>query len=205
MKRSFFFIILSLILADLSKAGTIIDFFKTIPDGIIPYITSENRDVLIHSYAEVHDTTKVSNSFATESRLCVLTETFMDLQASDNVEYQFILSCEDRAEGDTIIYMLRTVSAPSMETVLYKYSSSWQLLGTETISAPAESFLSDTITTSQRQKALSYVEFPMVSARYDQSGGNLILTLSLPQLSCEEKNEVAKFFTNKHRKLAFNQ
>lgn len=187
--------------------------FRNMPDDMIPYINKDMREMLLHMQFEADcDTAKVEveNRVGSKSVLLQLTENldmiadttlascdgYLHLKASDNYDVQII-----QEYPFSSITLIETYGAPETESVISQYDACWRKIGNLTTGMTVEQFISDSATDDMRKKIMSYLDWKMFTAKYNPQEKNLTISLSMPNLSDEEKKEIKPFVLQRNVKL----
>lgn len=193
--------------------------FLNMPDDLIPYLKQADRELFLHEYSEGNDSTVVTkpNNLSGNSTLYQIVEDkalladstvtscdgYLHFAPSDNYDLQII-----QEYPDTCIYVIETYSAPASESKIVKYDSHWNRLGQYVPPFSVGDMIKDDVTDDMRQKAVSYIELNMFNMTYDFHAKEVKVSVSMPNLSNEEKKEIETCFLQRNvkiRNVSFNE
>lgn len=95
------------------------DVFAQAPDSIFPLLTKNNKLDCI-DFIENKMRARVKNRFDSYSELTVLTDNYLQLQASDKS------SVEMKLVNDSLICLVRTYYGPGADSQVFFYNTAWQ-------------------------------------------------------------------------------
>ena len=103
-------------------AGNIKDVWLAMPNSVAPYLNSKLRTQLV-TFNQTGANPSVTNLVGGETRLDTLTESFMQVRMSDVSTLQLRLL--PRAEGDSLVCVVKTVAGPQKRSQVAFYSLDW--------------------------------------------------------------------------------
>ncbi len=185
MKKYIFNVLLLLVaFTEVAAAQNVGEMFISMPDSLIPYITSEQRMELIKmKQIDPNSFAEAKTIFKTNVLLTKLTDEQLSVEFGEVV---YNLSRLRSQEGtDSVYCMLRTFATPEKETVGFIYDDSWNLLSR--LDFESFDFLTDSVSTDDKRNLYNTMEFPVVEACWDENPEILILRLHFTMLTKEDQ------------------
>ena len=118
---------LLLMIATTSMAQQMKDYFRQMPDKILPLLTTNNRlDML--DFLDSNMKAEVRNIFDGTSELTTLTDEYLFLQLTEasHVEMRLLETTEPVDSSHTIICIVNTAGVSAQESVVRFYSAQWR-------------------------------------------------------------------------------
>lgn len=173
------------------SAKSMKDLLVSMPDEVMPYL-DKNMRLEFAELQEMGVVAEVKNSLGWMSVMDTLTADYVQIKMSKTATLQMKrLPVEN---GDSVICLVKTFSLPEKESELYLYDQSWNRLPLDlNIQSLAESLIQkpDTMSESRFSELKKMIEPKMVSAVLLQHEDGLVIRLSLPLLSADDKKQVS--------------
>ena len=189
------FVLVVGVLVSLSvDAQTLRDLWLSMPDSLMPTLDKNLRLELV-DLVDMKVKPEVKNLLGEECAMDTLVSDFLEVSSSPSSKIQMKLL--PRESGDSLLCIVRTLSAPAEESELKIYDRQWnELAGMDYL--PSDLFqLSkylrakpDTLGDEQYHQLISLIEPVMVSAKFDKQSDLLIFNISLPLVSNKEKEKL---------------
>lgn len=173
MKRICLLVILFSGLLSPIRGGEIRDFFKEMPDSLLPLLTHANRLDLL-DFAASNMRAEVKNVYGDKTVLSALQGNYLRLDETAATTLELLLLPQ---RTDTLIVAVRTFKDPINQSVITVWKSDWTRLQTESFVRMPE--LKDFLvlpagkTEEERSVALGRADLPVVSANVDAKDASL--------------------------------
>lgn len=196
-----------------ASAQTMKAAWLTMPDSLSPYLSQAQRAECV-DLKEKNLEAKVTNLLQGESSLDTLTAVYLRATLNNSATLQMRAMPTDWA--DSLICVVKTLSAPSRESEVTFYDSAWRPLAEVQVAMdslmkamPAQLTVKpDTMTQERYQELVQMIDPVMVRVDLSPDEDALTFSLSTPLLSEADKESVAcvlsqrKFKWNGH---SFNE
>ncbi len=186
--KSFLITLAFLATAQALPAKSMRALWQSMPDSIVPYLNANLRQEMI-DFADMHVKAQVKNLLDGNTSLDTLTSNYADVSLSSCSRMQLRLL--PSAQGDSLICMALTVSAPESESVVRFFTQAWQPLPMprlpQSLLPEGEGFTidaylvrPDTMSQERFDELRALIEPAMVYATLSPSDDTLTLQLALP-------------------------
>ena len=178
------------------------DLLVSLPDEVMPYL-DKNVRLEFAELQEMGVVAEVKNSLGSMSVMDSLTADYISIRMSKSTTLQ--MKKMPQENGDSIVCLVKTFSLPEKESELYLYDQDWKRLPLDlNLQSLAESLIQkpDTMTDARFMELKQMIEPKMVSAVLLQHENGLVVDLSLPLLSADDKKMVSVI--KLQRKLKWN-
>lgn len=193
MKTKTYLLFCLFLLATVGHSQTIEDAFLKVQNNQLIQLDKPRRMQLMQNIA---DTSRVE-TFLQDTCVAYKTSNHsIKLKYSDLSSIEFVMQV-GKHKNDTAYYLLKTYNAPEAETVITKYDRKLYIVGSMHVPDEPISFLIDTLSFELREEAMRYVDYKMYKVEYDPVDNTLIASLSLCNLSKEEKSKAEGYFQRK--------
>jgi len=193
------FVVLAALLTSVAAAQarrTMREIWVTMPDSVIPYLNHELR-VELADFWEMKAEAKVKNLLEDDTRLMKMSDSYMELKLNGSTDA--VLRLLSAGDSTYIICMVKTFRAPEAESSVEFYSAGWEPLGgtfglplsntpRETTAMFTEK--NDTMAAGLYERLCGMIEPVMLVAELSETEETVLLGLSLPFLTEDEKGEV---------------
>lgn len=174
-----------------SPAKSMVEVWKTLPDTMLPYIDSNHR-LEMTEFLNMGLKGDVDHSLQGQSTMDTITSDYIHLSLNEAVEMHIKrLAYQD---GDSILCIVKTWSAPDKESDVYFYTQDWQRLD---LPNPLEMYRTelklshpDSISVDEWDTFVSKVSFVLTGAALSASNDNLQVFQSVPLLSIEDRDKI---------------
>lgn len=188
-------IIAALLCALPSCSRTMKDFFKEMPDSLLPVLTRENRLDCV-DFIESSMKANVKNRFGELSSLQTLTETYAKLSLSSSSQVEMVLLSQGT---DTLVCMIRTWRLPLPQSEVSFYAMDGSPVGaSKYLTLPTEK---DFIRSDARREAaadvLQRADVPLVSATLDSNSRDLTFSIRLDGGNPDLKRDLQPYILEK--------
>lgn len=196
IKKKLLFVTFLLLIAMSMSARSMREMWLSMPDSIIPYLNRSMRTELVN-LADVKAKDGINNLLKEKSVIDTLSERYLSVTVSGSSQVQMRLL--PSAEGDSILCMVSTFKGPEPESEIRFYSFDWKELDMrhcfmdgKCINEVKKTLVVKPDTMSQERFAeLKKMLDPLIaSARLSADNDTLVLSLSVPMLSEEERWQV---------------
>lgn len=188
----FFALILSLDISSKSMA----ELWQSMPDSVIPYIDRTQRQEMTE-FISMGVEGKVRHSLQGESKMDTISSDYIHLTLSESMEMEMKrLPFQD---GDSILCVVKTWSAPCRESEMYFYTQDWQEVeipnplvryrGEVRLSRP------DTMSVETFEYLSHQVGFVLTAASLSGSDNTLNVYQSVPLLPTEDNEKLKPMLT----------
>ena len=188
----FFALILSLDISSKSMA----ELWQSMPDSVIPYIDRTQRQEMTE-FISMGVEGKVRHSLLGESKMDTISSDYIHLTLSESMEMEMKrLPFQD---GDSILCVVKTWSAPCRESEMYFYTQDWQEVeipnplvryrGEVRLSRP------DTMSVETFEYLSHQVGFVLTAASLSGSDDTLNVYQSVPLLPTEDNERLKPMLT----------
>ena len=167
------------------------DLLVSLPDEVMPYL-DKNVRLEFAELQEMGVVAEVKNSLGSMSVMDSLTADYISIRMSKSTTLQ--MKKMPQENGDSIVCLVKTFSLPEKESELYLYDQDWKRLPLDmNLQSLAESLIQkpDTMTDARFMELKQMIEPKMVSAVLLQHENGLVVDLSLPLLSADDKKMVS--------------
>lgn len=194
MKRMFSIFTLFLLLLSI-QAKEMKDFFKEIPDSLLPVLTRSNRlDLIDFATSKVNGTVK--NIYDGTSRMERLTSNYLKLDETSATKVE-MLFLPQQSDSIGIICIVRTYFCPIAESEITFYTLKWDLLSSvQFIKLPElKNFLTLPVgfTVEDRKIAIKKADIPMISATVEPTDNTLHFSIMCDGGFLDVREELAPF------------
>jgi hypothetical protein len=174
-----------------SPAKSMVEVWKTLPDTMLPYIDRNHR-LEMTEFLNMGLKGDVDHSLQGQSTMDTITSDYIHLSLNEAVEMHIKrLAYQD---GDSILCIVKTWSAPDKESDVYFYTQDWQSID---IPNPLESYRKglnllrpDSMPEDECDALASKVSFVLTGAALSASSDNLLVFQSAPLLSIEDCDKI---------------
>jgi len=192
MKKKNFLILVCLLLASLGvEAKSMKDLLVSMPDSLVPYLDQNLRQEM-PELQEMGVKADVKNLLGENSVMDTLTADFLQIRMSKLSTLQAKrLPAET---GDSLLCVVKTFAGPEKESELYFFDQNWKSLKVDfdlKSLAPTLVQKPDTMTEERFAELKKMIEPQMVSAILLQHENSIVVRLSLPLLSADDKKLVS--------------
>lgn len=173
------------------SAKSMKDLLVSMPDEVMPYL-DKNMRLEFAELQEMGVVAEVKNSLGWMSVMDSLTADYVQIKMSKTATLQMKRLLVEN--GDSVVCLVKTFSLPEKESELYLYDQSWNRLPLDlNVQSLAESLVQkpDTMSESRFSELKKMIEPKMVSAVLLQHEDGLVIRLSLPLLSADDKKQVS--------------
>lgn len=176
-------------------AKTMKDLLVSMPDSIVPLLNKNLRTELVELH-EMKVKAEVNNLLGETSVMDTITRNFFQIRLDAACSFQ--VKMLPAAEGDSLLCMVRTFSAPEKDSEVMLFDQQWRtldtsrLFGGKGLADVQESLMQkpDTMSEQRFRELKTMVEPRMMSAILFEHDNSIVFRLSLPLLSEEEKKQV---------------
>ena len=179
-------------------AGNIKDVWLAMPNSVAPYLNSKLRTQLV-TFNQTGANPSVTNLVGGETRLDTLTESFMQVRMSDVSTLQLRLL--PRAEGDSLVCVVKTVAGPQKRSQVSFYGLDWAPLSIQLPELPLPA-RPDTMSVDKYNRLISIMEGRMTYASLHAGDDGLTMGYSVIYATQDELKELNGF--NKERELVWD-
>ena len=185
---------LSIVTSAEGYAVTMRDFWKNMPDSVIPYLDGSRRMELI-DYVEMKVRAEVKNSFDSKSVMDTVTTDFLQVTLSRHSSLQ--VKRLPSLTGDSLFCVVRTYGSEAQESVTALYQSDWSLVSIidfkpkDIITRPAD------MDVQRFQTIVEKMGMPLVSSCLSPDHDTLSLMVSVPFVFREDKKEIGSLCLQK--------
>lgn len=187
-------VILSLSLFFLSlniSAKSMVEIWESLPDTLLPYIDRNHR-LEMTEFLNMRLKGEVEHSLRGQSVMDTITSNYIHLTLNEAVDMHIKrLAYHD---GDSVLCVVKTWSAPEKESDVYFYTQDWQRLN---IPNPLELYRKelrisrpDSMSVDEWDALASKVSFVLTGAALSASHDNLQVFQSAPLLSIEDRDKI---------------
>lgn len=196
MSSKSFLLTLALLVSALAlPAKSMRALWQSMPDSIVPYLNANLRQEMV-DFVDMNVKAKVKNQLDGNTSLDTLTSNYADISLSSCSRMQLRLL--PSLQGDSLLCMVITVSAPESESVVRFFDQAWQPLPTprlpRSLLPEGDGFTPGTYlarpdTMDQRRfdELCALIEPAMVHAALSPSDDSLTLQLALPLVNKEQR------------------
>lgn len=158
------------------------------PNSLMPYLDRTMRQQLLSQKA-ASDTAKavVQNSLNTSTTLEYMSDSRLDLRMDEGVDMTIVRL---PLEQDSILCCIKTLSAPEPVSFVTIYNKVWQKIEDVSFNDIVMIQRPDTMTESHYVELAKLIEPKMIRAELLSDDKTLVLDLSLPMTSKEEKERL---------------
>ena len=196
MKKIKYIMMACLLTASLSmEAKSMKDLLVSMPDEVMPCL-NKNMRLEFAELQEMGVKAEVKNLLEEVSVMDTLTQDFVQIRMTKASTLQMKkLPVEN---GDSLLCVVKTFAGPEKESELYFYNQDWKkmdatrLLDGKRMEDLAESLIQkpDTMSETRFAELKAMIEPRMVSTLLLQNENSLVVRLSLPLLSADDKKAV---------------
>lgn len=199
MIRVIFIAIFSFFSANFVNAQTIEDCFINMPDTILPYVSKDNRDVLMHFADDSKDTLGIVDTvLGGKAWISKKTSSLIVFHPTSNLDLELALV---PSPTDSLICLIRTYKASEAESVVQIYDMKWNPISSVPLNRDIKAFLPDSLQQTGVDEIKSMMEFTAIKATFDSNDvTTIILSLSCPLLSQEDKERMNSSFVQRNVK-----
>ena len=197
MKKIKYIMLACLLTASLGiEAKSMKDLLVSMPDEMMPTLSSNMR----LEFAELQEMgvkAEVKNLLGEVSVMDTLTQDFVQVRMSKVSTLQ--MKKLPMENGDSVLCVVKSFAGPEKESELYFFSQEWKaldanpFLGGKRMEDLAETLVQkpDTMSETRFAELKAMIEPRIVSALLLQNENSLVVRLSLPLLSAEDKKAVS--------------
>lgn len=193
--KLFLLTLISLMVAIATPAKSMRSLWQCMPDSLIPYLDANLRQEMV-DFADMQVKTQVKNLLDGNSSLDTLTSNYADISLNSCSRMQLRLL--PSSQGDSLLCMVLTVSAPERESVVRFFTQAWQPIPSQRIPQvlmpDGKGFTPDvylvrpdTMSQARFDELRAMIEPAMVYATLSPSDDSLILQLAFPLVSDEQR------------------
>lgn len=170
------------------------DLFVQMPDSLMPLLTRNNRlDML--DFFDSNMAARVKNRMDGNTEMTSLSDRFLNMRATASSSEALLLLF--RADSTALLLRVSTFKAPSEESELNFYTTSWQPLDAKTLISPPvlnDFWLNgDTCDTARLAQAKRLFTTPFIKAEVKAAQNEICFSVSLLGLSAEDRKLVAPY------------
>lgn len=173
------------------NAKSVKELWISMPDSIIPYLSTGQRTEMVNADGlRMKEDNK--NLLGGNSHIDTLTASFLSATLSPSSSLQIKLL---PSTVDSIVCLVLTYSGPQKESEVYLYSQNWEYIRKIDFSTlKAERFMHrpDSMAIDRYNKLLGTIEPFMVSASFAEGSEQLLLQMSTPLLTSEERKDISQ-------------
>ena len=162
------------------------DVFAQAPDSIFPLLTKNNKLDCI-DFIENKMRARVKNRFDTYSELKVLTDNYLQLQASDKS------SVEMKLVNDSLICMVRTYYGPGADSQVFFYNTTWQPASYNLERPKADDFF---LPDADGEVCGLLRQLPLIKARLSRDDTTLTWELQITELTETQQRTIEHSLTS---------
>lgn len=166
-----------------AKAQTVADMFLNMPDSIIPYVSEKQRKEIVElKQMDPDSIATISNNFG-KIKLTKLSDSTLTLLLSEHNIIEL-----GKLEDNKFVF-INTYGAPLQESKCYIIDNTWKKICVIDFSNIDFIQKSDSVSEQEQKEMLQLIEFPLISASIANNPDELILKLSTPLLTTEDKKK----------------
>ncbi len=197
MKRTLFLLSLPFVLFLPSDAKTVGDMWVSMPDDMIGYLTKNERMELM-DLVDMKVKPQVKNELDGSSSVDTLSNNYLKvtLSSASTIEMKMLPS-----EGDSLLCVVRTFSAPEKESVVSFYDQNWNEKKIN-YTIPSLTARPDTMSQEKYDDLCRMIEPYMVMSELSPNDNSLCVSLSMPLQNKEDKTSLKPILLQ--RKLKWN-
>ncbi|MGI6243037.1 MAG: DUF3256 family protein [Prevotella sp.] len=173
------------------SAKSMVEVWETIPDAMLPYIDRNHR-LEMTEFLSMGLKGEVNHSLQGQSEMDTITSNYIHLTLNESVEMHIKRLAYNN--GDSILCVVKTWSAPDKESEVHFYTQDWQKLD---IPNPLEAYKTefklirpDSMSVEKFEALSSKVNFILTGAALSASNDNLQVFQSVPLLSTEDRDKI---------------
>jgi hypothetical protein len=194
--KKFCLLFLTLVLSLDMSSKSMAELWQTMPDSVIPYIDRAQRQEMME-FISMGVEGKVRHSLQGQSKMDTLSSDYIHLTLSESMEMEMKrLPFQD---GDSILCVVKTWSAPCRESEVYFYAQDWQdiEIPNPLVRYRDEVQLSrpDTMSVETFKELSHQVGFVLTAASLSVSDDTLRVYQSVPLLSKEDSEKLKPMLT----------
>lgn len=191
MKKLFLFVSLLLFALNI-PAKSMVEIWEALPDTMLPYMDRNHR-LEMTEFLNMGLKGRVDHSLQGQSTMDTITSNYIHLTLNEAVDVHIKrLAYHD---GDSILCVVKTWSAPDKESDIYFYTQDWRILD---IPNPLEVYRTaepglarpDSMAPDEWDALASKVNFVLTGAALSPSNDNLQVFQSVPLLSIEDRDRI---------------
>lgn len=173
----------------MTHAQSIDDYFVSIPDTLLPYVSSDNREELLRFADSEKDTCSIiDNKMGNKSWLSRKTKEQIVFHPTESCVWEMMLL---PTEADSLLCLIKTFKGPEEESVIYIFNKEWEYVKTVTVEDRVQTIRPDSMSIAEYDELMNYLENSMIVATIDKEVAYTInVSYSMPLLSNEEKKKV---------------
>mgnify|MGYP000487344203 CR=1 FL=1 len=195
MKRILILIFVLYVCGAAGRAQDLKTLFVALPDSLSPLLTEVNR-ADFGDFLESGMKAEVKNLLGEASVMDTLAQDFVQIRLSSASTLQ--MKKLPMEQGDSVLCVVKTFAGPEKESELHLFTQDWKALDAsrlfdgKSIGELAGSLVQkpDTMSESRFEELKAMIEPRMVSALLLQHENAVVVRLSLPLLSTEDKKLV---------------
>ncbi len=168
------------------EAKSMKDLLISMPDSLVPYLDKNLRQEM-PELQEMGVKAEVKNLLGENSVMDTLTADFLQIRMSKVSTLQMKKLPMD---ADSVLCVVKTFAAPEKESEVRFYSQDWKAIdGSKLFDCPAERLVQkpDTMSEARFAELKKMIEPQMVSVLLLQHENCIVVRLSLPLVSAEDK------------------
>ena len=186
-----YILVLSLLMVfNNSSAQSVADLWISMPDELVPYLTLNQKKEMIEC-RKIGVDSKVKNKLQGDTDIDTLSADYGKFIVSNSREIEMV---KLPTKNDSILLVIDTYKGPLAHSKAAFYTLEWGILPSENVvpQFQVEDFIlnSDTLTAAEQEEILSICSHPLYSYSYDKSTGRLIVKLSLPSVTLDDKKRI---------------
>lgn len=162
------------------------DVFAQAPDSIFPLLTKNNKLDCI-DFIENKMRARVKNRFDSYSELTVLTDNYLQLQASDKS------SVEMKLVNDSLICLVRTYYGPGADSQVFFYNTAWQPVSYNLERPKADDFF---LPDADGEVCGLLRQLPLIKASLSRDDTTLTWELQITELTETQKRTIEHSLTS---------
>lgn len=168
------------------------------PDSIIPYLNANLRQEFV-DFADMKVKADVKNLLNGNCEMDTLTNDYVHLTL--NLSTTLEMKLLPRENGDSILCLVRTFSAPSKESDIRFYDSSWHALASKDrlpdVKPEDFIFRPDTMSVERFDNLRAMIEPYLISAKLSPCDDSMVLSLAAPLVGSTERKAVESILVQK--------
>lgn len=201
IKRYAILMVLALSCLQMQAQREMKDFWLSMPDSLFEYLSDRNRREMVDFYG-MGVKAEVFNRLEDMSVMDTLSthHTVVTLSPGSKLTVALL----QKADGDSLLCMVRTFLGPQPESVLSLFDKNWKPLSAEGILPKVEATAlmarPDTMTTDDYDRLALLVDPVMMSATFLPEDSSLVFRLSTPLLFTADRDRLAAILVDRKYK-----
>ncbi len=196
-RKTFLLAILALLPMHKALAQSVADLWISMPAAATPYLTLNQKKEMVECH-KIGVDTSVINLLQGTTLIDTLTADYGRFRLSSSHDFQMILL---PCEPDTIVCTIDSYSAPAVRSRISFYDKGWNPLRTEdfmpAIRTEDLTERPDTMSVEEYGELCSLIYPELVAADYDLPQKRLLVSLSAPLVTSDEKERLEAIMSKK--------